>query len=176
MWIVLLGDMTVFAVLFALYLNRRGHSKEVFATSQDHLNRTLGVVNTLVLLSSSLLVVLATRALRDERLQKRASPLVVAAIGVGMCFVVVKVIEYREKVSVGITPTTNEFYMYYFIITGLHLMHVIIGLIILVVLSRLAKKSETSHMRIAFFEGGACFWHMVDLLWLVIFPLVFLVR
>jgi nitric oxide reductase NorE protein len=66
--------------------------------------------------------------------------------------------------------------MYYFVLTGLHLGHVLIGLGVLVALLRLAKKPAPSATHIAFFEGGACFWHMVDLLWLVIFPLLFLVR
>ena len=61
-------------------------------------------------------------------------------------------------------------------VTGLHLAHVIIGLIVLTVLSTLAGKPEPTRTHIAFFEGGACFWHMVDLLWIVIFPLIFLAR
>jgi nitric oxide reductase NorE protein len=90
--------------------------------------------------------------------------------------VIVKVFEYHEKISAGITPSTNEFYMYYFVLTGLHLAHVVIGLAVLLALSRLARKPEPSRTHIAFFEGGGCFWHMVDLLWIVIFPLLFLVR
>lgn len=71
---------------------------------------------------------------------------------------------------------TDGFYMSFFVLTGLHLAHVIIGLVVLVVLARLPAKPEPTPTRIAFFEGGACFWHLVELLWLVIFPLVFLVR
>jgi nitric oxide reductase NorE protein len=95
---------------------------------------------------------------------------------VGACFVVVKVLEYHEKVAAGITPATNEFFTYYFVLTGLHLAHVLAGLAILLALSRLARTPQANPTRIAFFEGGSCFWHMVDLLWIVIFPLVFLVR
>lgn len=175
-WVLLFGDIIMFTVLFTVYLNQRGHNKELYAASQEHLNRTLGAVNTLVLLSSSLLVVFAARALRSQRLRRLAAPLTVAGIAVGMCFVVIKAVEYSEKISVGITPGTDDFYMYYFVLTGLHLAHVVLGLVVLTVLSRLAAKPEPSPTHIAFFEGGACFWHMVDLLWLVIFPLVFLVR
>lgn len=66
--------------------------------------------------------------------------------------------------------------MYYYVLTGLHLAHVIVGLIVLLVLAVIARKPEPSRSHIAFFEGAGCFWHMVDLLWIVIFPLLFLVR
>ena len=66
--------------------------------------------------------------------------------------------------------------MYYYVLTGLHLAHVVIGLGVLIALSVLARKPSPTPTRIAFFEGGGCFWHMVDLLWIVIFPLLFLVR
>jgi nitric oxide reductase NorE protein len=129
-----------------------------------------------VLLTSSILVVFATRALRRPELRYLARRLTLGGVLVGACFVVIKAFEYHEKIAAGITPSTNEFFMYYFVLTGLHLAHVIIGLLVLTVLSTLAGKPEPTRTHIAFFEGGACFWHMVDLLWIVIFPLIFLVR
>ena len=176
MWVLLFGDMTVFAVLFIVYLHARGHNRELFAQSQSALNKNFGAINTLVLLSSSLLIVMAGRAIRSARWVHLAQRLTLAGATVGACFVVVKVLEYREKVAAGITPATNEFFTYYFVLTGLHLAHVLAGLAILLALSRLARTPQPNATRIAFFEGGSCFWHMVDLLWIVIFPLVFLVR
>lgn len=175
-WVLIFGDMLVFTVLFAVYLSRRGENRELFAQSQDALNRNFGAINTLVLLTSSVLVVFAVIALRNERWRALAPRLTLAGFAVGCCFVAVKIVEYHEKVSAGITPSTNEFYMYYFVLTGLHLAHVVIGLAVLLALWRLARKREPSRTQIAFFEGGGCFWHMVDLLWIVIFPLLFLVR
>ena len=175
-WVLLFGDMLVFTVLFVVYLSRRGENRELFAHSQDALNRNFGAINTLVLLTSSVLVVFAVVAMRSERWRAMAPRLTLAGFAVGCLFVLVKVFEYHEKVSAGITPSTNEFYMYYFVLTGLHLAHVVIGLGVLLVLSRLARNPAPSRTHIAFFEGGGCFWHMVDLLWIVIFPLLFLVR
>jgi nitric oxide reductase NorE protein len=175
-WILLFGDMVVFTVLFAVYLNRRGHDETLFAQSQAALNRALGAVNTLVLLCSSMLIVLAALAFRSEQRRHLAPRLTIAGAVVGSGFVIVKLFEYHEKIAAGLTPSTNEFFMYYFVLTGLHLAHVIIGLIVLTVLARLARKPEPTRTHIAFFEGGACFWHMVDLLWLIIFPLLFLVH
>jgi nitric oxide reductase NorE protein len=175
-WVLLFGDILVFTILFAVYLHARGGNRQLFAESQDTLNRTLGAVNTIVLLCSSLLVVFAVRAMRDERRRYLAPRLAVAGAVVGFCFIIVKAVEYNEKITAGITPSTNEFYMYYFVLTGLHLAHVIIGLGVLVALSRVARKPSPTRTHIALFEGGACFWHMVDLLWIVIFPLLCLVR
>jgi nitric oxide reductase NorE protein len=175
-WVLLFGDMLVFTVLFAVYLTRRGENRELFAQSQNALNRNFGAINTLVLLTSSVLVVFAVAALRSERWRALAPRLTLGAFAVGCCFVIIKVVEYHEKIAAGITPSTNEFYMYYFVLTGLHLAHVVIGLAVLLALSRLARNPVPSRTHIAFFEGGGCFWHMVDLLWIVIFPLIFLVR
>jgi nitric oxide reductase NorE protein len=175
-WVLLFGDMTVFAVLFVVYLQARGHNRELFAHSQTALNKNFGAINTLVLLTSSLLIVMAGRAIRSARWAHLAQRLTLAGAAVGACFVVVKIVEYHDKVAAGITPTTNEFFTYYFVLTGLHLAHVVIGLAVLLALSRLARTAQRNATRIAFFEGGSCFWHMVDLLWIVIFALVFLVR
>jgi nitric oxide reductase NorE protein len=175
-WVLLFGDMVVFTVLFTVYLHQRGPKADLFAHSQDALNRNFGAINTLVLLTSSLLVVFATRALRRDDWRRYAHRLTLAGAAVGACFVLIKAVEYHEKISAGLTPSTNEFFMYYFVLTGLHLAHVIVGLCVLLVLSTLARKPEPTRTHLAFFEGGACFWHMVDLLWIVIFPLLFLVR
>jgi nitric oxide reductase NorE protein len=175
LWILLFGDMAVFAVLFAVYLQRRGQQPALFASSQDTLNRNLGALNTLLLLASSLLVVLATRAVRGAS-RARAPRLVAGAFAFGVGFIVVKAFEYHEKFTAGLTPSTNKFYMYYFVLTGLHLGHLVVGLVVLIVLWTLSRKTELSKTQLMFFEGGACFWHMVDLLWIVIFPLIFLVR
>lgn len=175
-WIVLFGDLTMFTVIFAAFLYQRGEAPALFAESQAELNNAFGAINTLVLLTSSLLVVLATRAMQRDHLRRWAPRLTIGGIAVGSLFVFIKVAEYREKVEAGITPYTNEFFMYYFVLTGLHLAHVLLGLAVLSVLWLLARRPAPTKTHLAFFEGGACFWHMVDLLWIVIFPLLFLVR
>jgi nitric oxide reductase NorE protein len=88
----------------------------------------------------------------------------------------VKVFEYHERIAAHQTPSTNGFYLLYFVLTGLHLFHLVIGLAVLIVLWTMAGRPALSTNQWAFFEGAACFWHMVDLLWLVLFPLIFLVR
>jgi nitric oxide reductase NorE protein len=175
-WIFILGDMAVFAVFFCVYLVERGKDRSLFEHAQQTLNADLGALNTLVLLVSSMLVVLAARAVRSSSHRELAPRLFLGALACGGCFIVVKAFEYHEKIAAGVTPATNDFYMYYFVLTGLHLVHLVFGMVVLAVLWRFSTRPGLSKHQLAFVEGGACFWHMVDLLWIVLFPLLFLVR
>jgi nitric oxide reductase NorE protein len=173
-WILLFGDMLVFGAFFATFMYQRGHAPDLFDESRRTLSIGIGLTNTLVLLTSSLFVVTALRAVRaSERLAARW--LLVGALVCGLTFVGLKVIEYTAKVNEGHTPTQNAFYTYYFILTGLHLFHVVIGIVVLVLLLAQTRHAELSATGMALFEGGACFWHLVDLLWIVLFPLLYLV-
>ncbi|KUI34256.1 cytochrome c oxidase subunit 3 [Mycobacterium sp. GA-2829] len=175
MWVFIFGDMTVFALLFSVYLYYRGQDVATFDESQLQLNQTFGVVNTLVLLTSSLLVVTAVRAVRRDDL-RLARLLTYGAILCGVIFVINKVIEYSEKLANGIVPATNQFFMYFYVMTGLHLFHVAIGLALLWFFIRLTRRPALGERELSYLEGSACFWHMVDLLWIVIFPLLYLVK
>lgn len=177
-WIFIFGDMCVFAILFCVFLQARITDPGGFAEDQAELNQNLGAINTILLLVSSLLVVLATRSVQSTTLARRgrAPGLLIGAWLCGAAFLVVKVLEYAEKGQHGVTPQTSDFFMYYFVLTGLHAVHLLLGLAFLTVLLSLARKPKMSRTQFVIFEGGACFWHMVDLLWLVLFPLIFLAR
>ncbi|MCV7083188.1 cytochrome c oxidase subunit 3 family protein [Mycolicibacterium insubricum] len=176
LWVLLFADLTVFGALFIVYLVKRGQEPELFAESQALLNRNSGAINTLILLTSSVLIVFAFQTLQSRGPGALASRLLFSGILIGACFVVVKAIEYQEKFAAGITWNTNNFFMYYFVLTGLHLAHVLVGLGVLMALLPITRGPSVTSQQVAFFEGSGCFWHMVDLLWIVIFPLVFLVR
>jgi len=176
LWIFIFGDLMIFAILFGVYLHRRGAEPGLFGQSQDTLNRNYGAVNTLVLLASSMLVVLAWRSLNPVVHERLAPRFILGALGCGLVFTGIKVAEYLELIHEGLTPATNSFYMYYFVLTGLHLFHLLLGMGVLAVMWSIARKSTRTVGQRSVFEGGACLWHMVDLLWIVIFPLIFLVR
>lgn len=174
-WVFIFGDLLLFAYLFLLYLYYRTGDPELFARSQRHLNTDLGVAYTLLLLTSSLFAVISLRLIR-ARNGWAAPHFVLAAMGCGVAFIGMKVVEYYTKVDAGITPGTNYFYLFYYVLTGLHLAHVAIGLGVLAFMLWLARRApHLSPLRLSLAEGCACFWHMVDLLWLVIFPLLYLV-
>jgi nitric oxide reductase NorE protein len=94
----------------------------------------------------------------------------------GLGFVVVKFFEYREKIIAGFTITTNDFYMYYFMLTGIHLVHVVIGMGVLAFLIMTSRNPNLEDSHVNVLESGASFWHMVDILWIVLFALFYLLR
>ncbi len=173
-WIFLLGDMLVFAVFFATFMVERAKTPEVFDVARKTLHANIGLVNTLVLLTSSLFVVAAIGAIRTGRRAIAARALLIAA-GCGVVFVALKVTEYVLLAGAGHGPGANHFYLYYFILTGLHLLHVVIGILVLTLMFTQTRRTELSATRLAVIEGGGCFWHLVDLLWIVLFPLLYLV-
>jgi len=173
-WVFLFGDMLVFGAFFVTFLVERAKTPDVFDTARTTLHIGVGVVNTLVLLTSSLCVVLALNAMRAgaRRIATRA---VVGAMVCGVAFIALKVSEYVSLASAGHGPGANDFYLYYFILTGLHLFHVCLGLGALSFVASQTRLPELSATRTALVEGGACFWHLVDLLWIFLFALLYLV-
>ncbi|MFA5938939.1 MAG: cytochrome c oxidase subunit 3 [Sinimarinibacterium sp.] len=174
-WVFVLGDMAIFALFFAAYMVDRSVAVELYNASQQALNRTFGVINTLLLLTSSLFVVSGVSALRAGR-ARVAQRLLLGAMLCGLGFAVAKVVEYGEKLGQDITPYTNGFYMYYFMLTGIHFLHLTIGMGVLVLMFRAARQRQVTDEGLAFVECGATYWHMVDLLWIVLFPLLYFVR
>jgi nitric oxide reductase NorE protein len=174
-WVFIFGDMMVFAVFFATYLYYRGQQKPLFEQSQHSLVQLYGVINTLLLLLSSLFVVVGVRSVRQRR-TTAAPAMFVCAMACGVVFSGIKALEWGEKVAHGITVSTNSFFLYYFLLTGLHFFHLLVGMSILAFIVKASRRSEISTKCFALVEGGACYWHMVDLLWIVLFPLLYLIR
>ena len=174
-WVFVGADMTVFCVLFACFMAGRRGNPELFEASRQTLNPDFGGVNTLILLTSSLFVVLAVDAVKHNRLE-RAPGLLAGAFVCGIAFMISKVIEYTQKLSAGITMLTNDFYMYYFTLTGIHLMHVVAGNVVLAVMWFKARARTHDPAAPPALECGATYWHMVDLLWIMLFPLLYLMR
>lgn len=174
-WILICGDMFFFLVYFTVFTVGRIGSPELFEQGRQYLNPALGFVNTLVLLTSSWFVVRAVMAASERRADRVTRNLLVA-MGLGVIFVVAKVLGYVHDASIGDVITTNPFFSYYFAITGVHLLHVLIGLGILAVCVVKARGAAINEKYVLFIESGASFWHMVDLLWVVLFPMFYLLR
>lgn len=176
-WAFLGSDLLVFSLYFVTFLWERAQTPELFAQGSQSLHLSIGVINTLMLLSSSLMVALAVDAIRagDGAAGKK---MIAMAFAGGMVFIVNKPIEWLGKLHEGFGPHHNHFYQLYYMMTGLHLLHVLVGLVILLALWRLASgvQSRPSPRQIRFLENGATYWHLVDLIWLVLFALFYLLK
>lgn len=174
-WVFILGDMLVFALFFATFVYYRAQDVELYLQSQSTLNQGYGVTNTLLMLSSSWFVALAVQSARAT-LGKLSPAFFALAFLCGSGFVAVKFFEYGEKIRAGVTLTTNDFYMYYYMFTGIHLLHVLIGLGVLVFLWNISRKVASRADSITTLESGASFWHLVDVLWIILFALLYLMK
>jgi nitric oxide reductase NorE protein len=173
-WVLIAGDMVIFALLFGSFMSARLKHPALFEASRHALDFHRGGINTLLLLTSSWCVVMALRAVRVDRRSPALRWLAGGILG-GCGFAVSKVLEYVSEVHAGHTAGSGDFFMYYFMMTGIHLFHVILGTLILTIFWfrwRTAREGRS----LAGFESAAIFWHMVDLLWIVLFPLLYLVR
>lgn len=172
LWILVFADIFIFTLLFGTFLGERHHDPDLFASSQAKLGLTAAAANTAVLLTSSLLVVEFVQ--RYRRSDPMAARFAVAAILGGFAFLAIKGLEWAHLVAGGVTPLTNGFFTWYFVLTGLHFTHLCIGLVALVFARRaVARHVPRPHDR-QLVEGAATYWHMVDLLWLLIFAVVHL--
>ena len=174
-WVFVMADMTVFALLFGSFVISRHQNPALFEASRHALNPNFGGVNTLILLTSSWFAALALDAVRKSRFVP-AQRFIGGAFLCGVAFMVSKAIEYTEKLNAGISLLTNDFFMYYFTLTGIHLFHVLAGNVVLAVLWFMARSRSFDSERPLVVECGAIYWHMVDLLWIILFPLLYLLR
>lgn len=174
-WIFVGADMAFFGLLFVSFMLGRRDNVAIFEAGRDALDFNFGGINTLILLTSSWFVALAVNAARRDQVQTLCRCLIGALLS-GAAFGVSKIVEYTREIGAGYTPATNDFFMYYFTLTGIHFMHVIAGCVVLTVMLLKARRGGYSGASHAGLEVGATYWHMVDLLWIVIFPLLYLLR
>lgn len=173
MWFFVLGDMMIFSLYFIAYFAFRARDVDMYNESQASLNQNIGFVNTLVLLVSSWLVAQAVLKVRSGDIDAGLRR-VYGAAGCGVLFIIIKLAEWWSEVHAGYTVKTNDFFGFYYMLTGVHLLHVVLGLITLaVVVFQLRNRNGSSRSVV---EQGATYWHMVDFLWVLIFAFVYMVR
>ncbi|EPX81478.1 cytochrome c oxidase subunit 3 [Litoreibacter arenae] len=165
MWVLIVSELLIFGAGLAAFLAVRLSDPAGFAEAQSHLHRTGAAFNTIVLITSGYL---AAKALHWRTLAKRtaARMALVAAAALGVVFLVIKGVEYADKAAQGITYETHPFFMFYYLLTGFHAFHVVAGILVLLLV---AWRDAPDNIEI-----GAAFWHMVDLVWVLLFPVVYL--
>lgn len=174
-WLIVALELATFALLFIAYAVARALDTELFNSSQQTLDRSKGVLNTWLLIGGSWCVVRAVQAMK-ACLRRSCLAWLLAAQACGAVFVVLKLGEYAAKWAVGIDLETNRFYMFYFLLTGFHLLHVVAAMAVLALLSLSCWRRGCGPEQLHALETGAAFWHLVDLLWIVLFPLLYILR
>lgn len=173
-WVLVIGEMIVFSIAFSMFLFYRNADIEVFQSSRPRLLLHYGLANTVLLLLGSWFVATSITAFR-RRIPGVAKRCIGLGALCGVAYTVLKYFEYSQNFADGITPETNDFFVFYFIFTGIHLTHVIAGSGILAYFwLALSRRGGLDNVTQTGIENGATFWHMVDLLWIVIFSLLYL--
>jgi nitric oxide reductase NorE protein len=174
-WLFIVLELFTFGMGFIAYVIARKRDPALFAQGQAQLSLSFAVANTALLLTSGYCVAQAVNRYH-RRMLRAASQWTFAGAALGVGFLILKSIEYRDKIDAGHTIESNDFYAYYWALTGFHFLHVAIGVaMLLAVAAHLARQK-----RFASEDGGldavAAFWHMCDLIWIVLFPLLYVLR
>lgn len=190
MWLFLATEVLIFGGLFCAYVVYRNLHPEVFINAHHFLDKSMGAINTIVLLFSSLTVALSIRAAQLNKQKELQLWLVVTILCAG-AFLVVKYIEYSHKFHVGLLPgpyftaesplipnpdQAHIFFGIYFLMTGLHGIHVVIGMIVLSWCLYRSMKGEFGPHYYMPIELSGLYWHLVDLIWIFLFPLLYLIH
>lgn len=174
MWLFILMELTVFAIFFIGFAVTQGLKPELFATGKATLHPIAGLLCTLTLITSSYFVALAVIKVKQGA-QRQSTALLGAALVMAGVYLITKLWEYSQLGAAGYGLSTNTFYTLYFFTTFFHLMHVVLGMIILSYMAFRARKGAYSEEHDGF-EAGASYWHMVDLVWIILFPLFYIIH
>jgi cytochrome c oxidase subunit III len=184
MWFFLFTEILLFGGLFIVYSTYRYINAEAFHLAAHELSVPIGTINTIILLVSSTTIAMSITAIqkKDKRL---ALIFLVTTIVLGLAFLVNKYFEWGEHIREGIYPGSSVlaarghgdtlFYGLYFFMTGLHALHIIIGLIFIAVVTRKVQKESITYDNFALLENSGLYWHLVDLIWIFLFPLFYLI-
>jgi len=165
MWVLIISELVVFGAGLIAFMGVRLTDPAGFAEAQDHLHRTGAALNTIVLVTSGFL---AAQALIWSRagIRIKARLALIAAAGLGGVFLWIKALEYAAKAGEGIGWDTHPFFTFYYLLTGFHAAHVVAGMVLLLLV---AWRDEPENI-----EAAGAFWHMVDLVWVLLFPVIYL--
>jgi nitric oxide reductase NorE protein len=172
-WVFVLFESLVFTSYFCVYLFNRTQHERVFLLGQSQLLLWLGVLDTIVLLSSSWAVARCVQHVRAGRIVRARRDALLTA-GFGLVFLILKIVEWVRLIHMGDTFTSSPFFQYYFFLTAIHCVHLLIGFVVLgVLVYQLSSEKRRSE---GIVETCATYWHSVDFYWVMIFALLYVVR
>ncbi len=176
-WIIITLELLTFGIaLIALVVYSKENPK-LFHESRLLLNQSFGAINTIFLLISGFFMATSVYNFKQNNLKKTKLYLKLTMLG-GFLFLLLKSVEYYHKIDVGLLIDSNTFFTFYWLLTGFHVIHVMVGLVILSYFYFSIKKQingNATKLETEDLEAGAAFWHMCDLIWLLIFPVIYLI-
>ncbi len=185
MWLFILSEILIFGGLFLLYAMYRAKHPADFHTASMELSRFDGTLNTIILLTSSLTAALAVYSTQELNKRIQTAWYLRATIACGLAFLVVKTFEWGAKFEHGLYPRAAVldarphgeilYFGLYFTMTGLHALHVIIGMVVLSFVLTWVSQNKITQSRSAILENGVLYWHLVDVIWIFLFPLFYLI-
>jgi len=173
MWFFILAELTVFAILFISFAITKQLNPAMFELGQAQLHPLAGLINTISLIISSYFVALSLSAIKQGFNLKARNHLIISVF-ISSIYVFTKLWEYQTLSYAGFGLSTNTFFTLYFFITAFHFMHVLLGIIMLVFICLKAGKNKYNTDELSGFEACTSYWHMVDLVWIILFPLIYL--
>ncbi|MCX6272872.1 MAG: cytochrome c oxidase subunit 3 family protein [Bacteroidetes bacterium] len=185
MWLFIFTEILLFGGLFIVYSIYRFNNAVAFHLAGEELNDTIGIINTVILLTSSMTVAMSLTAMQKGNIRLCLGMIAVTVL-LGLVFLTNKYFEWGIKFEHGLYPGSAflkelghgdiMFFGLYFMMTGLHALHIIVGLTILVVVAVFIRKGRIRPDKYAFLENGGLYWHLVDLIWIFLFPLFYLIH
>lgn len=173
LWIIIYLELFTFAMGVGALAYYGSSNRATFHAESLLLNRTIGTINTILLLTSGFFVAKAVHYFKDNHIKLSIRFFDLAIVG-GILFLGLKTYEYYTKMSAGYDMSYSDFFMFYWILTFFHWVHVLVGIMILIGI-RITLKKEGNATSIEGIEGSAAFWHMCDLIWLFLFPMLYLI-
>lgn len=171
-WIVIYLELLTFGLGFVALAYYGATARAIFHQDSLMLNKTFGTINTILLLTGGYFAARGLHSFRKSQFPQTAQNLLFAMV-LGVGFLIVKGVEYYLKWEAGIGMDYSTFYIFYWLMTGFHWIHVLVGVVILAVLrQQILRKKPTT--KLEDFEAGISFWHMCDIIWLLLFPILYL--
>ena len=173
MWIIIYLELITFGMALVAFVYYGHQEPEVFHQSRLQLNITFGAINTVFLLTSGFFMAIAVHQFKEKNIAKSSFYFKMTMLG-GLFFLILKSVEYYHKIESGISLETNMFFSFYWMLTAFHLIHVIMGMVILI-LTNYGMTKKNSDTVTEDVQACAAFWHMCDLIWLLLFPILYLI-
>ncbi|MBZ0328019.1 MAG: cytochrome c oxidase subunit 3 [Altibacter sp.] len=172
LWIIIYLELLTFGIALVFMAINASETPQEFHESRLLLNTTFGAVNTLFLLSSGWCMAQSVHFFKRKNFNRSRFFLKLTVLG-GILFLLLKGVEYYEKITAGLTMSFDTFFSYYWMLTLFHVVHVLVGIVILGSMGRGLRK-RPNEVKTEDFEAAATFWHLCDLIWLLLFPIIYL--